>query len=44
MPWDSIRKRPEELARSNLRDFDRAVEDFSWAKRALFSTAFPMAD
>src|SRR5688572_14325065 len=30
MPWDPIRKRPEEFARSNLRDYDRAVEDFSW--------------
>ncbi|AWM86338.1 acetate--CoA ligase [Microvirga sp. 17 mud 1-3] len=30
MPWDSIRKRPEEIALSNLRDYDRAVADFSW--------------
>ena len=29
MPWDSIQKRPEEIARSNLRDYDRAAT-FSW--------------
>lgn len=36
MRWDSIRKRPEEIAFSNLRDYDRAVADFSWDRaRAL---------
>ncbi|MBF9233484.1 acetate--CoA ligase [Microvirga alba] len=30
MSWDSILKRPEEIARANLRDYDREVTDFSW--------------
>jgi acetyl-CoA synthetase len=30
MPFRPIRKRPEDAARANLRDYDRAVASFSW--------------
>jgi acetyl-CoA synthetase len=30
MPWDSIKKPEEEIARANLRDYDQAAARFSW--------------
>ena len=36
MEWEQIRKRPEDFARANLKDYERCVGAFSWAQaRAL---------
>ncbi|WP_414475298.1 acetate--CoA ligase [Microvirga sp. M2] len=41
MPWDFIRKHPEEIARANLRNYDRAVADFSWDRARVLLDGLP---
>ncbi|POF29442.1 acetate--CoA ligase [Roseibium marinum] len=41
MPWEPIEKRRSDVERANLRDYDEAVQSFSWDKARLLLDGLP---